>query len=448
MASIFISYRRKDSSEATERIYKELREAFGEEELFFDSETLKAGDNWQQQIRKHVQHSNVMLIVIGEQWWKLFGEYRNAPDGDWVLFEIEEALRKSIFKRPKLVIPILVNEAEMPSKHELESLNLPQSVKQIRDSTHYMRIRSSPLRDFESDILVLKSRIEKELARYKRFSRKLAVTEQGLNRPSTSAIDKLRSCILIVMLTIVICGVISVIALRSMTDSIGGWFSSNQSPADLLATPQSNPVMGFVGSAPSATQFIPEPTEESPEENATSVPTTTPSPTMPTTLGMQVGQTIIINTTNGDPMRVRTSPGGSVLTRVQDGSRGTIIGGPIDASGYRWWQVSMLGNVTGWVAEEADGIRTILTATPRPEERRLAVGATVSLRVRSGASVNLRQGPGRSAQVIRSIEQTMVVVLIEGPIQVEDFRWWKVRLNDGQEGWVVEQIDSAAILVP
>lgn len=55
-----------------------------------------------------------------------------------------------------------------------------------------------------------------------------------------------------------------------------------------------------------------------------------------------------ISTTSG--LSVRDSPDGSQIDSAYDGEPGTIVGGPVDDGGYRWWQVDYDSAQTGWSA--------------------------------------------------------------------------------------------------
>jgi hypothetical protein len=48
-----------------------------------------------------------------------------------------------------------------------------------------------------------------------------------------------------------------------------------------------------------------------------------------------------------------------VLTRLNSGTRVTIVNGPRTIDDLEWWQIRTPGGVAGWVVGEADGIRTL-----------------------------------------------------------------------------------------
>ncbi|MCO8242721.1 peptidoglycan recognition family protein [Haladaptatus sp. AB643] len=47
---------------------------------------------------------------------------------------------------------------------------------------------------------------------------------------------------------------------------------------------------------------------------------------------------------------VRDEPSGTRLATVPEGTAGTVVDGPVDTGGYRWWKVAYEGGETGWSA--------------------------------------------------------------------------------------------------
>ncbi|MBD2461345.1 SUMF1/EgtB/PvdO family nonheme iron enzyme [Oscillatoria sp. FACHB-1407] len=118
--SIFISYRRSDSDEAVNLMYRALIAHFGQGQVFLDRESIPGGANFAEQIKPAVENSKVMLVVIGSDWLNAKDGWKRRLDNpdDWVRQEIELAL-----KNKRYVIPVLLNEATIPRKEEL-----PQSI--------------------------------------------------------------------------------------------------------------------------------------------------------------------------------------------------------------------------------------------------------------------------------------------------------------------------------
>lgn len=114
---IFISYRRSDSAGYAGRLYDYLKNYFGEDRLFFDVDTIKPGVDFEQKIKTELDNSDVVLVLIGNQWLGVkdtHGSKRLDDPHDYVRLEVETALNKDV-----TVIPVLLQGVPMPSENEL-----------------------------------------------------------------------------------------------------------------------------------------------------------------------------------------------------------------------------------------------------------------------------------------------------------------------------------------
>ncbi|WP_447963392.1 SUMF1/EgtB/PvdO family nonheme iron enzyme [Nitrospira sp. Ecomares 2.1] len=117
MSGIFICYRREDSIAYAGRLFDQLADRFGEEQIFMDIDTMKVGLDFVEQIEKAVQSCHVLIAVIGKTWVNIQdeeGKRRLDNPKDFVRVEIQVALERNI-----LVIPLLVGGAGMPKAVEL-----------------------------------------------------------------------------------------------------------------------------------------------------------------------------------------------------------------------------------------------------------------------------------------------------------------------------------------
>lgn len=118
MSGIFISYRRQDSSYIAGRLHDRLAAHFGPGQIFRDIDTMKPGVDFGRRIDEAVGSCDALLVVIGDGWLDARspqGERRIDAPKDWVRQEIQVAL-----ERPDvLVVPVLVENAAMPSEDEL-----------------------------------------------------------------------------------------------------------------------------------------------------------------------------------------------------------------------------------------------------------------------------------------------------------------------------------------
>ena len=107
--SIFVCYRRVDSSYITDRIYDWLDGEFPEA-VFRDVDAIPYGVDFREHIRGVLESCRIMLVVIGPDWLNVAsdsGKRRIDEPNDHVRIEIETGLG-----RPGvIVIPLLVQNA-------------------------------------------------------------------------------------------------------------------------------------------------------------------------------------------------------------------------------------------------------------------------------------------------------------------------------------------------
>jgi serine/threonine protein kinase/tetratricopeptide (TPR) repeat protein len=138
---IFISYRRQDSTAITGRLYDRLVMAFGAENIFKDVDNIPPGADFKQVLEQQVTACDVALIMIGQKWINAANEQgrRLEDSSDFVRIEVEAALGMS----NKLVVPVLVDDAEMP-----EERLLPPTMKNLL-YRNAAQVRNDP--DFNRD---------------------------------------------------------------------------------------------------------------------------------------------------------------------------------------------------------------------------------------------------------------------------------------------------------
>jgi TIR domain len=123
VARIFISYRRADVDERAETLRKRLETVFGEENVFFDSASLRPGDVFPDRINAAIKTSNLFLALIGARWAgpSRDGSGRRLDEpNDFVRLELEAAFEHNIE-----VVPILMNGAALPGPAELPAALQP-----------------------------------------------------------------------------------------------------------------------------------------------------------------------------------------------------------------------------------------------------------------------------------------------------------------------------------
>jgi cellulose biosynthesis protein BcsQ len=145
--SIFISYRRDDGPVYAGRIYDYLAGRERWDDVFLDVDNVSPGQDFRAQIESMVNAVGVVLVIIGPNWLARSsdGKARISEPSDFIRLEIATALRSNA-----LVVPVLVDGAEMPSAAEL-----PDDIQRL---VRLQAVRLSHSR-FSSDILALEKAI-------------------------------------------------------------------------------------------------------------------------------------------------------------------------------------------------------------------------------------------------------------------------------------------------
>jgi hypothetical protein len=178
---IFMSYRRQDSEWVSLSLFNELKQQFPNDAIFKDFNVIRAGDDFNKAIESNLQSCNVLLVVIAENWLTCKDENGNQrlflPD-DYVCLEISTAIKKE-----KKVIPVLINNTQMPSAE-----TLPESIKELH-KLQAVRINNS---NFEMDVFNLANEINDATGRRNQYAdlvKDIAtgkVNQQELVKPETN----------------------------------------------------------------------------------------------------------------------------------------------------------------------------------------------------------------------------------------------------------------------
>jgi hypothetical protein len=123
LGKVFISYRRGPTSSIAGRLYDRLAQKIPLEQLFMDVDAVAPGEDFRQAIDAAIGQSVVLLAIVGEDWLEgtdSTSERRRLDQpNDFVRLEIETAIKHGL-----RVIPVLVDNATMPSENDL-----PASIK-------------------------------------------------------------------------------------------------------------------------------------------------------------------------------------------------------------------------------------------------------------------------------------------------------------------------------
>lgn len=114
MPSIFICYRRQDTSGYAGRLHDALVPAVGRDSVFMDIDTLRPGVNFATEIQQTIARTDVVLVLIGPHWAdsRDDADHRrlDQPD-DYVRQEIATAMRSGV-----RIVPVLVGGARLPKR--------------------------------------------------------------------------------------------------------------------------------------------------------------------------------------------------------------------------------------------------------------------------------------------------------------------------------------------
>jgi hypothetical protein len=115
--SIFLSYRRQETSHLAGRLADRLFAQFGEAYVFMDVDSIAPGSDFGEAIARAVNECAVLLALIGPSWISAVdarGRRRLDDPDDLVVLELQAALDRAI-----PVIPVLVDGAKAPTRDEL-----------------------------------------------------------------------------------------------------------------------------------------------------------------------------------------------------------------------------------------------------------------------------------------------------------------------------------------
>ena len=114
MSSLFLSYRRGDSSGTVKHLYDRLKARLPQWTLFYDHKILLPGEDLPERLRHEVTTAEVVLFVIGPHWVESLRERLHRAEIDY----LREEVRLSLSAKHK-VIPLLIEGAAMPTEADL-----------------------------------------------------------------------------------------------------------------------------------------------------------------------------------------------------------------------------------------------------------------------------------------------------------------------------------------
>ena len=131
---IFLSYRRDDTAGEAGRLAEHLVRRFGQDRVFIDIDTIAPGTDFTTELERALVGTTVVLVIIGRRWLTAAdadGRRRLDVPDDFVRREIVTALQ-----RGTRLIPVLVQNATMPTAAELPDVLGPLATRQAMAIQH------------------------------------------------------------------------------------------------------------------------------------------------------------------------------------------------------------------------------------------------------------------------------------------------------------------------
>ncbi len=133
---MFISYRRSDAPSASRQLAATLKLRLGNAQVFLDTRDTDPGDDWRSNAVKRVREADIVLAVMGPHWLAASNErlHRTVLDPnaeDVMRLEIETAFRTGV-----TVVPVLVDDAEMPPSDAMPRPFRPLAKRQAQVLRH------------------------------------------------------------------------------------------------------------------------------------------------------------------------------------------------------------------------------------------------------------------------------------------------------------------------
>lgn len=158
---VFISYRRSDGLEMSQRLELALSSRYPGMWVFRDNTRMKGGQVFLETISEALSNATIVLVLIGPSWSTPDGIARLRAPGDVVRMEVAGSL-----KGAWMVVPVLLEDASLP-----RAADLPDELASIA-SLHAERLRSKVFeRDVDSILAAMAYGVQLRERRADEFSR-------------------------------------------------------------------------------------------------------------------------------------------------------------------------------------------------------------------------------------------------------------------------------------
>lgn len=199
---------------------------------------------------------------------------------------------------------------------------------------------------------------------------------------------------------------------------------------------------------------------------------------------LTVGESARVTFTDGSSLNIRTGAAGEFIMQIPEGTRVQIVGGPVCADNFLWWELTLESEdvtVGGWAAEGDaedyylepfnDDLSPVVDVAPPPAQptnpprlpsrgngdcsnapfgAELTIGEYVTVTLNAGSTLAMRANLDDPTPFY-NVANGRSVNILDGPVCNNGFRMWYVSLGtpDGPiEGWVSDGFGNRRYLQP
>lgn len=147
---VFISYRRRDCPEFVQTIRDQFVARYKRNNVFVDFDSIPPAAKWRECLERNIANCDVFVLIMGPQWLELMAERQRSGAMDYVIYEIEQALRYE-----KIIVPVCIEEAALPN-----ATDLPESIHGLLD---YLPVNLHSGADFSTQFAGMLADLEREV---------------------------------------------------------------------------------------------------------------------------------------------------------------------------------------------------------------------------------------------------------------------------------------------
>jgi len=141
------------------------------------------------------------------------------------------------------------------------------------------------------------------------------------------------------------------------------------------------------------------------------------------------GDTVVVV---GGNLNLRADAGldAEILDVMTEGSRATVLSGPVTADGLPWYELDTDDYGQGW---SAGGFLALADENPGGGDE-FPADAVLAVQTDDGSNLNLREEPTIEADVVDKLPDGSRVVVLSGPVAADGYNWYELDTDLGI-GW-------------